>query len=238
MSNDPASHSTVNRAKVAVIVAGGQGLRMQSDRPKQFLELEGRPILLHTVETFLQSYSDMQVVLVLPQSHMEEGKKIISTLTGWERVRFALGGETRFHSVQNGLQQISGPAILFVHDAVRCLLSVQLIHRCYEQALALGSAIPVINATDSIRMIEGQQSRSLSRSNIRLVQTPQTFQSEILIPAYQTDYLTSFTDEASVVEHAGVPVHLVEGEEQNIKITRAIDLVIATAYLQERNTTT
>lgn len=232
MSHVPSWEASSNPPKVAVIVAGGMGLRMGADKPKQFLELNGRPILLHTLETFLNSYTDMQIVLVLPADHMEYGKNITADVPGKERIRFITGGETRFHSVQNGLRAITQASIVFVHDAVRCLLTVSLIRRCFEQACALGSAIPVIPATDSIRFLEGEQSRALPRAQIRLVQTPQTFRSDILLPAYQTPYQTDFTDEASVVEHSGIPVHLIEGEERNRKITEPIDLLIAAEYLR------
>ncbi len=232
MSHEHTWDLSSNPPKVAVIVAGGVGVRMGADKPKQFLELNGRPILLHTLETFLNSYIDMQIVLVLPADHLEAGKKITDHLSGKERIRLTTGGETRFHSVQNGLRTITQPSIVFVHDAVRCLLSVSLIHRCFEQACTLGSAIPVIPATDSIRILEGDQSRALPRAQIRLVQTPQTFRSDILLPAYQLPYQTNFTDEASLVEHSGMPVHLIQGEERNRKITEPIDLIIAAEYLR------
>lgn len=224
--------STLN--KVAVIVAGGVGVRMQADKPKQFLELEGYSILERTIRTFLDSYEDLRVVLVLPTDHLEEGRHLTQFLNVQGRISYVVGGETRFHSVQNGLRAISEPSIVFVHDAVRCLLSTNLIHRCYEQALQIGSAIPAISATDSIRLAEGIQNRSIPRDQVRLIQTPQTFQSEILLPAYEANYISSFTDEASVVEHAGGSVHLIEGEMQNIKITSPMDLLIAAAYLSAR----
>ena len=219
-------------SKVAVIVAGGVGIRMGADKPKQFLELDGKSILERTIETFLSSYADMQVILVLPQTHLEAGREICRHQIGAERIRFAIGGETRFHSVQNGLRLIQEPAIVFVHDAVRCLLSIALIQRCYDQASRVGSAIPVIDSTDSIRVVEGENSRSLPRSQVRLVQTPQTFRSDILLPAYDAAYRNEFTDEASVVEYAGVAVHVIEGEKQNMKITSPMDLLIASEYLR------
>ena len=219
-------------SKIAVIVAGGVGVRMGADQPKQFLELDGKSILERTIETFLRSYADMQVILVLPQAHLEAGRESCQHVIGAERIRFTIGGETRFHSVQNGLQLIQEPAVVFVHDAVRCLLSISLIHRCFEQANRVGSAIPVIAATDSIRVMEGESSRSIPRSHVRLVQTPQTFRSELLLPAYDTDYRTEFTDEASVVEATGNAIHVIEGEPQNIKITSPMDLLVASEYLR------
>ena len=232
MRSDFKMDHSENIQKVAVVVAGGVGLRMGAAKPKQFLDLAGRPILVRTVETFLQSYPDMQVVVVLPADHIEEGKNILSVLAEKDRIQYVTGGETRFHSVQNGLQVIKKPAIIFVHDAVRCLITLDLIHRCYEGALTKGSAIPAIAATDSIRLVEEERSRSIPRNNVRLVQTPQTFRSEILIPAYQTPYRNEFTDEASVVEFFGETVHLVDGEIQNIKITGPLDILIAAEYLR------
>jgi 2-C-methyl-D-erythritol 4-phosphate cytidylyltransferase len=220
--------------KVAVIVAGGVGVRMQADKPKQFLSLEGQSILERTIQTFLKSYEDLQLVLVLPADHLEEGRTMTQSLNEEGRIRYVVGGETRFQSVQNGLRTIQDTSIVFVHDAVRCLLSMDLIHRCHDQALQLGSAVPAIEATDSIRVVENELNRAIPRSQVRLIQTPQTFRSDILLPAYETSYQTSFTDEASVVEAAGGEVHLINGEMQNIKITSPLDLLIAAEYLKAR----
>lgn len=220
--------------KVAVIVAGGVGVRMQADKPKQFLSLEGHSILERTIQTFLKSYKDLQLVLVLPADHLEEGRTMTQSLNEEGRIRYVVGGETRFHSVQNGLRTIQDTSIVFVHDAVRCLLSMDLIHRCHDQALQLGSAVPAIEATDSIRVVENELNRAIPRSQVRLIQTPQTFRSDILLAAYETSYQTSFTDEASVVEAAGGEVHLINGEMQNIKITSPLDLLVAAEYLKAR----
>jgi 2-C-methyl-D-erythritol 4-phosphate cytidylyltransferase len=220
--------------KVAVIVAGGVGVRMQADKPKQFLSLEGQSILERTIQTFLKSYEDLQLVLVLPADHLEEGRTMTQSLNEEGRIRYVVGGETRFQSVQNGLRTIQDTSIVFVHDAVRCLLSMDLIHRCHDQALQLGSAVPAIEATDSIRVVENELNRAIPRSQVRLIQTPQTFRSDILLPAYETSYQTSFTDEASVVEAAGGEVHLINGEMQNIKITSPLDLLVAAEYLKAR----
>jgi 2-C-methyl-D-erythritol 4-phosphate cytidylyltransferase len=227
-------NSNSSRKKVAVIVAGGVGSRMAAGMPKQFLELNGKPVLVYTLETFLNSFSDLQVTLVLPTDHLLEGKELVEKYFDINRIKFVSGGETRFHSVQNGLQAIHDSSIIFVHDAVRCLLSAQLVQRCFMQAEEMGSAIPAIAATDSLRILQEGESRSLPRDQVRLIQTPQTFQSEILLPAYQVPFQPAFTDEASVVESFGLPIHLIEGEEQNIKITRPVDLVTAAQYLNAR----
>jgi 2-C-methyl-D-erythritol 4-phosphate cytidylyltransferase len=139
---------------------------------------------------------------------------------------------TRFHSVANGLRLVEADSVVFVHDGVRCLVSTALVHRCYEEALASGSAIPVIDSRDSIRMVMDDGNVVIDRTRIKLVQTPQTFLSKILLPAYQTEYRLAFTDEATVVEAAGHTVQLVEGEANNIKITMPVDLVIAAQLLE------
>ena len=213
--------------KFAVIVAGGSGSRMNSNLPKQFLLLNGKPVLYYTIDTFLKAYDDLQIILVLPEDHVAAGQEIIDAFFDYDRIKITEGGRTRFHSVQNGLQLITEESMIFVHDGVRCLLSTDLIHRCYEGALELGSAIPVIDSKDSIRMITENGNEALDRNTIKLVQTPQTFHSKILLPAYKIDYKDKFTDEATVVEAFGLKVYLVDGEEHNIKITRPVDLEIA-----------
>jgi 2-C-methyl-D-erythritol 4-phosphate cytidylyltransferase len=144
------------------------------------------------------------------------------------------GGATRFHSVQNGLKLIIEPAVVAVHDGVRCLISKELIVRCVEQALEKGSAIPAVQATDSIRLVEGELNKVADRDIVRIIQTPQTFKSDILLTAFKQEHSASFTDEATVVEAAGHPVFLCEGEYDNIKITRPVDLLIAESILQEK----
>ncbi len=217
--------------KIAVIVAGGTGTRMNNTVPKQFLLLNGKPVLYYTIKTFLQAYEDMQVILVLPEEHVAAGQEIIDAFFDYNRIKITIGGRTRFHSVQNGLQLVEEESIVFVHDAVRCLLSTDLIIRCYDAALEYGAAIPVIDSKDSVRMINGDDNTALERANIKLVQTPQTFHSKILLPAFNIDYKDKFTDEATVVEAFGLKVHLVKGEENNIKITRPQDMLLAESLL-------
>jgi 2-C-methyl-D-erythritol 4-phosphate cytidylyltransferase len=220
--------------KYAIIVAGGAGVRMGTTVPKQFLLLHGRAVLWYTLRTFLSADSDMQVVLVVPEAHLETAVELIKGLAGVERIRLASGGDTRFHSVRNGLEKIKGEeSVIFVHDGVRCLVSKELIQRCYEQAVQLGSAIPVIDCPDSVRLAEEVGSKPIDRRRIKLVQTPQTFRSDILLPAYMQDHQEAFTDEATVIEEAGHPVYLIEGERTNIKITTPEDLVMAGYWLKE-----
>ncbi|BFG69351.1 2-C-methyl-D-erythritol 4-phosphate cytidylyltransferase [Sediminibacterium sp. KACHI17] len=218
--------------KIAVIVAGGIGQRMGASIPKQFLLLNGKPILWHTLQRFLMTWDDLRIILVLPAEHQEEGNKIVQTLQASDRVTITTGGDTRFQSVKNGLSLIKEPAVIFVHDGVRCLLSSELIKRCFQQTLEKGSAIPAVAATDSIRIVEGEGHYVADRNLVRIIQTPQTFLSDLLLPAFQQSYQTSFTDEATVVEAAGKKVFLIEGEYTNIKITRPEDLQMAEQMIQ------
>ena len=221
--------------KYAIIVAGGMGSRMKVNMPKQFLHLKNKPILFYTLDIFLKSFEELQIILVLPQDYIEAGQEIINEYFNKDRIKITVGGSTRFQSVKNGLQLITEDSIVFVHDGVRCLLSVDLIQRCYQSAVEFGSAIPVINSKDSVRLVLEQGNEALERDRVKLVQTPQTFQSKILLPAFAVDYQDKFTDEATVVEAFGMKVHLVEGEEQNIKITQPIDLLLAEGIINAAN---
>jgi 2-C-methyl-D-erythritol 4-phosphate cytidylyltransferase len=220
--------------KYAVIVAGGSGSRMNSTTPKQFLLIKNKPVLYYTIDTFLKSYDDLNIILVLPEEHVAAGQEIIDAWFDYNRIKITTGGRTRFHSVQNGLQLVNEECIIFVHDAVRCLLSTSLIQRCYDAALEFGAAIPVVDSKDSVRLVTGDDNEALERRNVKMVQTPQVFLSNILLPAFNIDYKDKFTDEASVVEAFGMKVLLVDGEDDNIKITKQIDLVVAEKLLDER----
>lgn len=214
--------------KYAVIVAGGSGVRMNSKVPKQFLLLKGKPVLYYTIDAFLKAYEDIQIILVLPEEHVAAGQEVIDAFFDYSRIQITIGGRTRFHSVQNGLQLITEESMVFVHDAVRCLLSKELIHRCYDAAIEFGSAIPVTDCRDSVRIISNDGNEAIERDRVKLVQTPQTFHSKILLPAFSNiDYKDKFTDEATVVEAFGLKVTLVEGEERNIKITQPLDMEFA-----------
>ena len=225
--------------KYAIIVAGGTGTRMGSAIPKQFLLLHDKPVLYYTLKAFLEAFDDLKIILVFPEEYQDIGKEIIDAYFDYSRIQVTFGGETRFHSVQNGLRLVNEEAIVFVHDAVRCLVSIDLIHRCYENTLHMGSAVPVIRSKDSVRLLneEDNDNEVIDRNLVVLVQTPQTFHSKILIPAFQIDYKEKFTDEATVVESFGLKISLVEGEENNIKITRPVDLLIAEALLTELEST-
>jgi 2-C-methyl-D-erythritol 4-phosphate cytidylyltransferase len=218
----------------AVIVAGGSGSRMKSDRPKQFMELLGRPILVHTVGAFLVALERPVVVLVLPESHLEEGRVLMSTHFPDADIRFVVGGEQRFHSVQRGLAEVDGPGIVHVHDAVRCLVTPSLIRKCDSHARERGSAIPAVPVRDSMRMLGDEGALPVDRGILRAIQTPQTFRSEWIKEAYAQPYQPAFTDEATVAECKGFSIELVEGEETNIKVTFPLDLVVAEKILASR----
>ena len=221
--------------KYAIIVAGGKGIRMGNNLPKQFILLNNKPVLYYTLKAFFDSYTDLQVILVLPLDYTDMGQEIIDAYFDKSRIRIAAGGDTRFQSVKNGLALVEDEAIVFVHDGVRCLISKELIHRCYDQAVEIGTAIPSITSSDSIRILTEDGNEAFDRTNVRLIQTPQTFHSKIILPAFQIDYKDKFTDEATVAEAYGIKVSLVEGEESNIKITRPIDLLIAERIMEERS---
>ena len=218
----------------AVIVAGGAGKRMGSVLPKQFLLLKGQTILWHSINSFLNAFNDIHIIVVLPKEHFKEGEEIIKTFgKASKKIGVILGGETRYQSVQQGLKLVANGSIVFVHDAVRCLITKDLIKRCYEQTLELGSAIPAISAIDSIRLAEKNNgSKVLDRNNVKIIQTPQTFLSNHLLEAFEQPFQEHFTDEATVVEAFGNPVFLCEGEKNNIKITTPIDLIVAEKLLE------
>ncbi|MBC7950128.1 MAG: 2-C-methyl-D-erythritol 4-phosphate cytidylyltransferase [Chitinophagaceae bacterium] len=217
--------------KYAVIVAGGTGKRMGGTIPKQFMIVKDRPVLYYTLRAFLDAYEDIYLILVLPVDHTNMGQEIIDAYFDKDKIRITAGGDTRFQSVKNGLSLIDEESIIFVHDGVRCLITPSLIKRCYASALETGSAIPVIPSKDSVRVLIEDGNEAMDRNKVMLVQTPQTFHSKILLPAYQIDYKDRFTDEASVVEAFGLKVSLVEGEITNIKITTPVDLLVATELL-------
>lgn len=213
--------------KYAVIVAGGTGSRMNSNIPKQFLLIKNKPVLFYTIDIFLKAYDDMQVILVLPEDHVRKGQEVIDAYFDSSRITICEGGRTRFHSVQNGLSFIAEESIIFVHDGVRCLLTKDLIERSYIQAKKSGSAIPAVTSRDSVRLLTIDGHVAVDRNTVKLVQTPQTFHSKILLTAFKIDYKDKFTDEATVVEAFGIKVNLIEGEENNIKITIPGDIFIA-----------
>lgn len=218
--------------KYAIIVAGGKGVRMGMALPKQFLPLAGKPVLYHTVKAFADAYEDMNIILVLPEDQLSYAQIVLQAFQERIDVTIVSGGETRFHSVQNGLKAVEGDAVIFVHDGVRPIITKELIQKCYVQAIEKGSAIPAVAVTDSIRLIQGDTNQPVDRTKLRSIQTPQTFRSEILLPAFEQVYRDEFTDEATVVEMAGHEVHLIEGDKKNIKLTTPEDMEWAEMMLK------
>jgi len=219
--------------KIALIVAGGKGERMNSEIPKQFIEINGKPVLMYSIEAFIKYDADIQIILVLPASQTDQWEKLCKKYAFSIKHTVVTGGPTRFHSVQNGLKSIVTPSIIAVHDGVRPLVSVQTISECFNVARLHKAAVPVTELVESIRKISGATSESVQRSEFRLVQTPQVFDGELLKRAYLQEYSGSFTDDASVVESLGESIYLVEGNRENIKITTTMDLVIAKTLLSD-----
>jgi 2-C-methyl-D-erythritol 4-phosphate cytidylyltransferase len=220
--------------KYAIIVAAGSGKRMQTAVTKPFLLLREKPVLLHTIDVFLESFDDLIIVLVVAAGSINKATELAGLSISPERIKVVQGGVTRFESVKNGLAAIEDDSIVFVHDGVRCLVTKELIHRCHETALEKGNAVPAIDATDSLRMETSTGSEVIDRTKIRVIQTPQVFPGEVLKKAFEQDYVESFTDEACVVEQAGVKINLVKGETSNIKITWPVDLLVAEQLLKDR----
>lgn len=215
-----------------VIVAGGSGTRMGNELPKQFLSLSGTPILIRTIAVFRSALPEATIRVVLPPSHQELATEMLREHDLLHAVALTEGGTTRFESVKNGIFQCDHPSLILVHDAVRCLVSPQLIQRCVAHAIQQGTAIPVVAVRDSMRKVVDTRSEVVSREGMYSVQTPQVFSSATLRAAFHQPYRQEFTDEASVVEAAGHEVSLVEGEHRNIKITFPEDLIVATCMLQ------
>ena len=215
--------------RYAVIVAGGKGLRMGGDVPKQFLSIGGKPVLMRTVDAFVKAVPDVSVVLVLPVSQHDYWRGLCVRYRCCQDVAVADGGETRFHSVRNGLALIpeEEESVVAVHDGVRPFVSAEVIVRCYEEAERHGAAVPVIPVVETVRHLRQGGSVTVPRDEYCLVQTPQTFNTALLRKAYRQDYRPAFTDDASVVEALGAEVSLVEGNRENLKLTTPSDLPYA-----------
>ena len=220
-----------DKSETVIIVAGGKGERMQTSVPKQFIEINNKPVLMHTIGVFLDYNSKISVIVVLPETQIENWHALCKKHAFTVPHRVVNGGETRFHSVKNGLKHAGPDGLIAVHDGVRPLVSIRTIDACFREAEINGASIPVIDSVESIRQINEYGSISVDRSKYKLVQTPQIFKAEILHKAYLQEFTPLFTDDASVVENIGVKIHLVEGNRENIKITSPFDLKIAEALL-------
>ena len=210
----------------AIIVAGGSGKRMGGPIPKQFLLLKGKPLLCWTIEAFHRYEPAMPIIVVLPEQQIPIWKSLCIGHHFHVPHETVAGGEERFHSVRNGLAQVKHDGLVAVHDGVRPLVSVELIDRCFKASEEHGAAIPVVPIHSSVRELEGDKSYPVDRSMFRLVQTPQCFLAELLRRGFELTYDDAFTDEASLMERLDVEVFLVEGEERNIKVTTANDLMV------------
>ena len=214
--------------RAVIIVAGGKGLRMGGDVPKQFMLIDGRPILMHTIEQFHRYDATLEIVVVLPADQAGYWEELCSQYCFDIAHAVAQGGPERFFSVRNGLEAVDSDAeLIAIHDGVRPYVSREVIGRCYEEAMRSGAAIPVVEVYETMRQLTPEGSQTVPRSNYRLVQTPQTFRSEIIRQAYRQDFNPQFTDDASVVEELGYRIALVEGNRENIKITTPSDIQYA-----------
>ncbi|MDR1980183.1 MAG: 2-C-methyl-D-erythritol 4-phosphate cytidylyltransferase [Tannerellaceae bacterium] len=220
--------------RYVLIVAGGKGLRMGGDLPKQFIPVAGKPVLMHTLDVFYQWDASATILLALPEGDQPYWKMVCKELNCVVPHLIVDGGETRFQSVRNGLQQVSGQGLIAVHDGVRPFVAPQVIDACFAEAGRYKAVIPVIPVTESLRESDGEGSRRVRRDHYVIVQTPQVFHTEILKKAYKQPYTADFTDDASVVEASGVTIRTVTGNRENIKITHPFDLLVADAFLSNR----
>jgi 2-C-methyl-D-erythritol 4-phosphate cytidylyltransferase len=218
--------------KVILIVAGGSGNRMNTAIPKQFLLLNGVPVLMHTIDAFYKYDKQIRIIVVLPEVQIQSWKKLCREQKFMIRHEIKTGGETRFHSVKKNLATIPDHCLVAVHDGVRPLVSTATIKRCFQGALNFGNAIPCIEIPETIRKIEESGNKQVNRDDYRLIQTPQVFKGSILKKAYLQEYQKVFTDDAGVVESMGITIYLVEGNSENIKITYPKDLLIAASFLK------
>ena len=218
--------------RYAIIVAGGSGSRMNADIPKQFILLKGLPILMHTINRFYNFDSSIHIILVLPQSHIANWDGLCKEHNFILKHQIVCGGETRFHSVKNGLDAITETNVVVgIHDGVRPFVSNETLSSCFEGAEKSGNAVPAVAVSDSLRQVENSENKYLDRNHIKIIQTPQCFQIALLKKAFLQNYSPSFTDDATVVEAIGEKINLVEGNAANIKITTPYDLKIAEVIL-------
>ena len=223
---------TMSLSKKVIIAAGGSGNRMDSDVPKQFLLLNGKPVLMHTIERFFIYDKNIEIVVVLPEFQIDYWEKLKQKHNFTISHIIAKGGNTRFQSVKNGLEMINTDGLTAVHDAVRPFVSIETINNCFKTAAEKDSAIPVVELVESLRFISGDGNISCNRQSYRLVQTPQVFNTLLLKKAYQQPYSDHFTDDASVMEKFGIKISLVNGNVENIKITTPLDLILGEKILE------
>lgn len=220
--------------KYVIVVAGGKGLRMGGEIPKQFIPVKGKPVLMRTLETFYACDPNIELIVVLPVEQRSYWEHLCAEYGFTLTHRVAAGGETRFHSVKNGLALVEEDGVVGVHDGVRPFVSAEVIANCYAQAAALQAVVPVTDVVETVRhLLPEGGSETVSRNDYKLVQTPQVFTVELLKRAYAQDYKPFFTDDASVVEALGQSVHLVSGNRENIKLTTPFDLKVAESLIDD-----
>ena len=215
-----------------VIVAGGSGKRMGAEIPKQFLELAGRPVLMHTIERFKTFNDSIEIITVLPENQLRYWLDLQKKHSFSVPHTLVKGGSNRFQSVKNGLEFVNSPGLVAIHDGVRPFVSIETIKKCFETAEKLGNAIPSISPTESLRIVKGKNTIPISRFEVKQIQTPQVFKSELIKKAYLQDYSSDFSDDATVLEKTGEKINLIEGNRENIKITNPEDLLISDALLK------
>lgn len=219
--------------KIALIVAGGSGTRMETNVPKQFLLLAGKPILMHTIEAFYNSEIS-HIILVLPLGEMEYWNELCQKNGFTIKHQLVAGGSSRFESVNNGLQYCNNEDLVAIHDGVRPFISKEIILKSFETALEKGNAVAAVRLKDSIRKVELLGNKNVNRDNYYLIQTPQTFKVELIKQAYAAQNHINFTDDASVLEANGLAINLIAGDYKNIKITTPEDMLIAEAFLKTK----
>ncbi|MGB0402513.1 MAG: 2-C-methyl-D-erythritol 4-phosphate cytidylyltransferase [Salibacteraceae bacterium] len=221
--------------KTIIVVAGGKGSRMNSETPKQFLTLANVPVIVHTINRFISFDPLIKIVLVLPEEHVHVWEEISIEYKISHIVDVVVGGETRYQSVQNGMKVIESTDVVGVHDGVRPLVSNETIERCFQIAYESGNAIPSLPVEETLRKTNGEDSNWVNRDEYRTIQTPQCFRYKVLKNAYNQPFEASFTDDASVVENLGVSIKLVDGNRENLKITRPEDLLLAELLINSEN---
>jgi len=215
-----------------IITAGGIGKRMGTDIPKQFIELNGKPILMHTIQQFYRYSNSIQIIVVLPNDHIDYWKNLVQKYEFTIKHQVINGGQERFHSIKNGLSLAKGD-LIGIHDAVRPFVSIDVINNCFNSLKNHQAVVPVVPLKESIRQVNGNKSIAVDRNLYKIVQTPQCFVKNVILKAYEQPFSHLFTDDASVVEQLGVPIHLVDGNEENIKITTPTDLAMANLLINK-----
>ena len=216
--------------KSVIIVAGGSGMRMGSMIPKQFIELNMRPVLIRTIDKFYEYDPEMEIIVVLPLEMVPIWDRLCIEKNFTIKHKLAIGGDTRYHSVKSGLNEVTPGSLTAIHDGVRPMVSLETIRRCFDVAAEKGNAIPAILPPESIRALTGTGNRPIPREDVHLIQTPQVFQWDQLENAFEQEFTIEFTDDASVVESYGFRINLVEGNRENIKLTTPIDMKFAELY--------